>query len=88
LQSIYSLSFNGSTNDPEKAFNFGWGAILMVSVYCFSYFAFAIIANIYHVLDKAEFAQRYTQEIEDKIRMTILGIFYRKGAADEKSKIK
>ncbi|CDW88903.1 UNKNOWN [Stylonychia lemnae] len=86
LISIYSISFDGSTNDPEKAFNFGWGAILMVSVYCLSYFAFAIIANVYHVLDRAEFAQRYTQEIEDKIRMTILSIFYRKGAAVDKMK--
>eukprot|EP00347_Sterkiella_histriomuscorum_P023935 403332874 len=83
ILSVYSLSFNGSKNDPEKAFNYGWGAILMVSVYCLTYAAIAMIANIYHILDRAEFAQRYTQEIEDKIRMTILSIFYRKGAAKE-----
>ena len=52
----------------------------MVSVYCLTFISIAIIGNIYHILDKAEFAQRYTQEIEDKIRLTILNIFYRKGA--------
>lgn len=75
LLSVYSMVFNGSTNDPQQAFNFGWGSMLMVSVFCLSFTSVAMIANVYHILDKAAFAQRYSYELEEKVQATFKNIF-------------
>ena len=71
-----------ATNDPKKAYNFGWGAILILSIYCIVHTIFSVLATVNHILERAAFMQRYRQELEDKIKMMILSIFYRKGASN------
>jgi len=60
------MAFSQSTNNPSQAFNNGWGTVVLVSLYCLSFFIIAMIANIKHVLHHSQFAQRKTKEIEEK----------------------
>ena len=83
MLTLYSWTFTSAKNDPEKAYIYGWGSILLVSIYCVIHTILSVIATVNHILDKAAFVQRYTQELEDKIKLTILKLFYKKGAAEK-----
>lgn len=69
---LYSWSFTLSLNDPRSAHNFGWGGIIIFTIYVIVFAILATIANIQHILERAAFMQRYRQELEDKIKLTIL----------------
>jgi hypothetical protein len=80
---IYSMVFSDARNNPQAAYNSGWGAILILSVYCLLYLVISCVAVCQSILEKEEELSRYHYQSEMKIKAVLVRLFTQQGVREE-----
>lgn len=80
---LYSLIFQGSANDPQTAYNNGWGCIIILTIYCALYLVISIVAVIQSIIEHQEEEAKYRTLVEMKIKVVLVRIFTIQGVRDE-----
>lgn len=80
---LYSLVFQASANDPQTAYNNGWGCIIILTIYCALYLVISIVAVIQSIMEHQEEEAKYRTLVEMKIKVVLVRIFTIQGVRDE-----
>jgi amino acid permease len=56
---IYATTFKDSANDPQRAYNNGWGCILMLTIYSLLFMVMSLVAIVNTILEMNEETSRY-----------------------------
>lgn len=72
---IYATVFKDSANDPQRAYNNGWGCIIILTVYSLLYMVVSFVGVVYSILERNEEESQFNNLVEMKIKVVLVRLF-------------
>jgi hypothetical protein len=72
---IYATVFKDSANDPQRAYNNGWGCIIILTVYSLLYMVVSFVGVVYSILERNEEESEFYNLMEMKIKVVLVRLF-------------